>query len=54
GNYVLLHDPLDGSSNIEANVTLGTIFSIHRKISKGERGTMEDLLQPGNRQLAAG
>ncbi|NIR42653.1 MAG: class 1 fructose-bisphosphatase [Gemmatimonadetes bacterium] len=54
GNYVLLHDPLDGSSNIEVNVTLGTIFSIHRKISKGERGTMEDLLQPGNRQLAAG
>ncbi len=54
GNYVLLHDPLDGSSNIEANVSLGTIFSIHRKISKGERGTLEDLLQPGYRQLAAG
>lgn len=54
GNYVLLHDPLDGSSNIEANVSLGTIFSIHRKISKGERGGMEDLLQPGHRQLAAG
>jgi fructose-1,6-bisphosphatase I len=54
GNYVLLHDPLDGSSNIEANVSLGTIFSIHRKISKGERGTLEDLLQPGHRQLAAG
>lgn len=54
GNYVLLHDPLDGSSNIDANVSLGTIFSIHRKISKGERGGMEDLLQPGHRQLAAG
>ncbi len=54
GNYVLLHDPLDGSSNIEANVSLGTIFSIHRKISKGERGGLEDLLQPGHRQLAAG
>lgn len=54
GNYVLLHDPLDGSSNIDANVSLGTIFSIHRKISKGERGGLEDLLQPGHRQLAAG
>jgi len=54
GKYVLLHDPLDGSSNIDANVSLGTIFSIHRKISKGERGGMEDLLQPGHRQLAAG
>ncbi len=54
GNYVLLHDPLDGSSNIEANVSLGTIFSIHRKISKGKRGGLEDLLQPGHRQLAAG
>jgi fructose-1,6-bisphosphatase I len=54
GNYVLLHDPLDGSSNIEVNVTLGTIFSIHKKISKGERGGMEDLLQVGRKQLAAG
>lgn len=54
GNYVLLHDPLDGSSNIAANVSLGTIFSIHRKISEGERGEMEDLLQPGERQVAAG
>jgi fructose-1,6-bisphosphatase I len=54
GNYVLLHDPLDGSSNIEANVSLGTIFSIHKKISAGERGGLEDLLQPGSRQLAAG
>jgi fructose-1,6-bisphosphatase I len=54
GKYVLLHDPLDGSSNIEVNITLGTIFGIHRKISKGDRGTQEDLLQPGRRQLAAG
>jgi fructose-1,6-bisphosphatase I len=54
GSYVLLFDPLDGSSNIDANVSLGTIFSIHRKISEGERGTMEDLLQPGRNQLAAG
>jgi fructose-1,6-bisphosphatase I len=54
GNYVLLHDPLDGSENISVNVSVGTIFSIHRKISTGERGNMEDLLQPGSRQLAAG
>lgn len=54
GSYVLLHDPLDGSSNIEANVSLGTIFSIHRKITDGEDGTLDDCLQPGNRQIGAG
>ncbi len=54
GKYVLLHDPLDGSSNIEANVSIGTIFSIQRKVSSGERGTIEDCLQPGSRQVAAG
>ncbi len=54
GPYVLLYDPLDGSTNIDVNVSVGTIFSIHRKISEGERGTLEDCLQPGSRQLAAG
>lgn len=54
GNYALLMDPLDGSSNIDANVSIGTIFSIHKKISAGERGAIEDCLQPGNRQVAAG
>jgi fructose-1,6-bisphosphatase I len=54
GNYVLLYDPLDGSSNIEANVSVGTIFSIHRKITEGDRGTLDDCLQPGTRQVAAG
>jgi fructose-1,6-bisphosphatase I len=54
GNYALLYDPLDGSSNIEANVSIGTIFSIHRKISAGERGCLDDCLQPGRRQVAAG
>ena len=54
GKYVLLYDPLDGSSNIDANVSIGTIFSIHRKITDGERGTVVDCLQPGNRQIAAG
>jgi fructose-1,6-bisphosphatase I len=54
GNYVLLYDPLDGSSNIDANVPVGTIFSIHRKVSDAERGTLEDCLQPGSKQVAAG
>jgi len=54
GDYVVLYDPLDGSSNIDVNVSIGTIFSIHRKITHGERGTLEDCLQPGSRQLAAG
>jgi fructose-1,6-bisphosphatase I len=54
GKYVLLYDPLDGSSNIEANVSIGTIFSIHRKISDGERGCETDCLQPGRDQVAAG
>lgn len=54
GSYALLFDPLDGSSNIDANVSIGTIFSIHRKISKGPRGSLEDCLQPGRKQAAAG
>jgi fructose-1,6-bisphosphatase I len=54
GDYVVIYDPLDGSSNIDVNVSIGTIFSIHRKISAGERGTLEDCLQPGSRQVAAG
>ena len=54
GEYVVMYDPLDGSSNIDVNVSIGTIFSIHRKISAGERGVLEDCLQPGYRQLAAG
>ena len=54
GEYVLIFDPLDGSSNIDVNVSIGTIFSIHRKISDGDAGTLEDCLQPGCRQVAAG
>lgn len=54
GHYVLLYDPLDGSSNIDANVSIGTIFSIHRKVTAGERGTLDDCLQPGMQQVAAG
>ncbi|GAB1421934.1 class 1 fructose-bisphosphatase [Anaerolineales bacterium] len=54
GNYVLVFDPLDGSSNIDVNVSIGTIFGIHRKFTKGERGTIEDVLQEGKRLVAAG
>jgi fructose-1,6-bisphosphatase I len=54
GRYVLLFDPLDGSSNIDVNVSVGTIFAIHRKISTGAQGTLEDVLQPGSSLVAAG
>ena len=54
GDYVVIFDPLDGSSNIDVNVSIGTIFSIHRKRSRGERGTLEDCLQAGRHQVAAG
>jgi fructose-1,6-bisphosphatase I len=55
GKYVLLFDPLDGSSNIDANISIGTIFSIYRRISpEGGPGTMGDCLQPGLKQVGAG
>jgi fructose-1,6-bisphosphatase I len=55
GKYVLLYDPLDGSSNIGVNVSIGTIFSIHRRITDGRGpGTLEDCLQRGRAQVAAG
>jgi fructose-1,6-bisphosphatase I len=54
GNYVVNFDPLDGSSNIGANVNIGTIFSILPRITREGKGTMQDCLQPGQRQLAAG
>ncbi len=55
GKYVVLMDPLDGSSNIDVNVSVGTIFSIYRRITPvGTPVTEEDFLQPGNRQVAAG
>lgn len=53
--YVVLMDPLDGSSNIDVNVSVGTIFSIYRRITKpGTPVTLEDFLQPGRNQVAAG
>ena len=54
GKYCLLFDPLDGSSNIDVNVPVGTIFSVVRKITRGRHGELEDILQPGRRQVAAG
>ena len=54
GEYVVIYDPLDGSSNIDVNVSIGTIFSIHSKISSSERGELRDCLQAGKHQIAAG
>ncbi len=55
GKYIVAMDPLDGSSNIDVNVSIGTIFSVYRRSSEtGCDGTMEDCLQNGTRQIAAG
>lgn len=53
--YVVLMDPLDGSSNIDVNVSVGTIFSVYRRITPiGQPVEMQDFLQPGSQQVAAG
>ena len=53
--YVVLMDPLDGSSNIDVNVSVGTIFSVYRRVTPiGTPVTLEDFLQPGINQVAAG
>lgn len=54
GKYVLMYDPLDGSSNIDVNVSVGTIFAIHRRKSASGPGTLDDCLQPGKDLIAAG
>jgi len=54
GKYVVNFDPLDGSSNINANVNIGTIFSILPRLTRRGPGTVEDCLQAGRRQVAAG
>jgi fructose-1,6-bisphosphatase I len=54
GKYAVLFDPLDGSSNIDVNSAVGTIFSIYRRVSLEGRGTVRDVLQSGCRQVAAG
>lgn len=54
GKYVLMFDPLDGSSNIDANVSVGTIFSIYQRKTTGKDATDEDCLRQGTEQVAAG
>ncbi|HJS47023.1 MAG TPA: class 1 fructose-bisphosphatase [Gemmatimonadales bacterium] len=54
GKYVVLFDPLDGSSNIDANAPVGTIFSIYQRVSSAGRGDERDILQAGRNQVAAG
>jgi fructose-1,6-bisphosphatase I/sedoheptulose-1,7-bisphosphatase len=54
GRYLLAFDPLDGSSNIDVNVSVGSIFSIHRAANPGEDATVEDFLRPGSEQVCAG
>ena len=53
GNYILIYDPVDGSSNIDVNVSIGTIFSIYRKRS-ASGVTLDDFLRPGREQVGAG
>ena len=54
GKYVLQFDPLDGSGNIDINASIGTIFSIHRRVTPPGKGSMADLLQKGSEIVAAG
>jgi fructose-1,6-bisphosphatase I len=54
GSYVLVYDPLDGSSNIDVNVSIGTIFGVYRCVDWDLRGRREDVLQPGRKLIAAG
>jgi fructose-1,6-bisphosphatase I len=54
GQYIVLLDPLDGSSNIEVNVSVGTIFSIYRRPEDHPEATLESALQPGVKQVGAG
>jgi fructose-1,6-bisphosphatase I len=54
GKYVLLFDPLDGSSNIDYTIPVGTIFAIYQRQSTGGPGVLEDCLQPGRKLVAAG
>ncbi len=54
GEYVLIFDPLDGSSNIDANVSVGTIFSIYKRLTAKGPGELKDIMQKGTEQMAAG
>jgi fructose-1,6-bisphosphatase I len=54
GKYIVIFDPLDGSSNIDVNVNVGTIFSIHKRMENGDGDLEASILQPGYKQVAAG
>jgi len=54
GNYVAVFDPLDGSSNIDVNISIGTIFGIYRRSNPDEKPSIQDVLQPGTKLVAAG
>jgi fructose-1,6-bisphosphatase I len=54
GKYVIVFDPLDGSSNIDVNVNVGTIFSIYRRLDSADAKAVDSVLQPGRSQVAAG
>lgn len=54
GSYVMVYDPLDGSANIDVNISIGTIFGVYRCKDWEQRGRLEDVLQPGRNLVAAG
>jgi fructose-1,6-bisphosphatase I len=54
GKYILVYDPLDGSSNVDYNVPIGTIFGVYKRVSEEGPGTLEDFLQPGRNLVASG
>jgi len=54
GKYAIALDPLDGSSNIDVNVSIGTVWSIQKRVTESGEGQASDLLQPGQNQIAAG
>jgi len=54
GKYVVVFDPLDGSSNIDVNISIGTIFGIYKRVSEGFNGCKEDFLQEGSKLVASG
>ena len=54
GSYILVYDPLDGSTNIDTNISIGTIFGIYKTINENNSGSLQDCLQPGKDLVAAG
>jgi len=54
GKYIVTFDPLDGSSNIDCLVSIGTIFGVFKRLDSGEKVSEESILQPGRKMIAAG